>query len=367
MLIEIGEDIVAKAETGDAVALEVLQQLAIAYKYGKHLIFIPISLLVRICSISYLNKNVISIYKRLRNKASELGVLKQAISYSAIVTTIDPNNQNQLWVHPARHVAIELYEETHLLVENLLDSDFYKYVSTYYQNNHKLNKCHICFFPLQGGGTTIKNVYEKEIDLGQHLCLAIMDSDKNYPNDQYGSTSGELKQMHEEKEPFNCNYYRMKKVCEIENLIPLSIVQTYQKNDKKNIFQLSPKLALSFFDMKKGLRFCSIKNEAMYNYWESIFSDHEELKDKLKKCHQECLVEHKYEVSKDIKNTCPKSSNILDGFGSDLLKDLLHDVASIGKLKKVKPYELTEDQREEWENIGKLVFEWCCAGEKIRV
>lgn len=367
MLIEIGKDIVEKAEKGDEASLEILQQLAIAYKYGKHLIYIPIPLLIRICSISYLDKNVISIYKIIKGKASELGVLKQAIGYSAIITTLDPNNQNQLWVHPARHCAMELYEETHLLVENLLDADFFRYVSKYYQDNHKLGKCPICFFPLQGGGATIKDVYAEEMDLKQHFCLAIMDGDKKYPNDQYGQTSEELKQVHEKEEPLNCDYYRMEKVCEIENLLPLPIVQEYSNNNKKAIFHLNPQLKLSFFDMKKGFMCCNIKDECMYNYWQNIFIGHENLRSELEECYKKCLTEYQYKVSKETKNTCTKSSNLIDGFGSDLLKDILSDGTSIAKLKKIKGYQLTDDQREEWESIGKLIFEWCCAGEKMRV
>lgn len=367
MLIEIGEDIVTSAEKGDETALEVLQQLANACKYGKHLVFISIPLLKRICEITHLEKNVTSIYRKLKGKASELGGLKQSIGYSAIVTMVNPNNQNQLWIHPECYYTIELYEETHLLVENLLDSDFFKYVSKYYQNNHKLSKCSICFFPLQGGGATIKDVYAREIDLKQHFCLAIMDSDKKYPNDQYGQTSEDLKQIHDEKKPFNCTYYRMEKVSEIENLIPVSIVKAYKNNNKNQIFQSNPQLELSFFDMKKGFACCNIKNEAMYTYWKDRFNSDEDLKNKLEKCHQDCLIGCLYNVSKETKKNCRNSLNILDGFGSDLLKNLLCNGVSISKLKNIKNYQLTSNQQDEWETIGKLIFEWCCAGKKMRV
>lgn len=368
MLIEIGEDIVALAEKGDETTLEVLHQLANACKYGKHQVFMSIPLLERICRISHLDKIATSIYRKLKGKASEWGVLKNAVEHSAIVTMKNPNNQKQLWIHPTRHPAIELYEETHLLVENLLDLDFFtKCVLKYYQNNHKLSKCPICFFPLQGGGTTIKDVYAREIKLKQHFCLAIVDSDKKYPDDQYGQTSEELKQIHDKEQPFNCFHCRMEKVSEIENLIPVSVVKEYKNNNSKQLFQLYPLLELSFFDMKKGFMCCNIKDEAMYTYWKDRFNDYEDLKNKLEKCHQECLLVHRYNVSKETKKSCCNSSCILDGFGSDLLKDLLHDGASISKLKNVKNNQLTENQRDEWEAIGKIIFEWCCAGQKMRV
>ena len=79
--------------------------------------------------------------------------------------------------------------------------------------------------------------------------------------------------------------------------------------------------------------------------------------------HFACLLK----VAKDTQKTCTKSPDLIDGFGSDLLKDILSDGTSIGKLKKIKDHQLTDEQREEWESIGKLIFEWCCAGEKMRV
>ena len=363
MLITIGEDIVERSERGDVITLDVLERLANACRYGKHIVYIPIRMLHRICAIPYLNKTVISIFQKLKDKTSGLGSLKDKIGFCAMVTFENPHDPNLLWIHPARHGNMELYVETHLLAENLLDTDFFRYLAMYYQRNHKLTKCQICFYPLQGGGNTIKDIYANEIALAQHLCLAIVDSDKRYPEDQCGKTSEELMKTHDEMQPFNCRYYRMERVREIENLIPLLIIKAH--NGRKRVFQFNFQTELSYFDMKKGFVCCDIKNEKMYNYWQDIFEECADLKDNLHNC-QGCLSGHGYAVPKEIRKKCDKPT-LLDGFGSDLMKNLLQDSTSIRDLKSIKTYHLTESQQEEWFTIGKLVFEWCCAGEKMRV
>ena len=226
-------------------------------------------------------------------------------------------------------------------------------------------KCPICFFPLQGGGATIKDVYAKEIALAQHFCLAVMDGDKRYPDDQYGQTSEELINIHNKENPFNCTYYRMERVCEIENLIPLPVIGAYKNNKSKKVFQLNLQSKLSYFDMKKGFACCNINSGNMYDFWKNIFDDYNDLRDKLPDC-LDCLKNHNYKISKEDRKDCDKLT-VLDGFGSDLMKDLLNDGKSMNDLKNIKSGQLTEEQQKEWLAIGKIIFEWCCAGEKVRV
>lgn len=301
MLIEIGEDIVNYAKIGDGDAVEALQKLAYASKYGKHVVFASIPMLQQIThDIKKLDEASISIYKKVRDKAYKLQALRQKIKISAIVTFTKPQNQNLLWIDPKSNKDFELYEETHLLSENLLDITFYIYVSKYYQSTNKLSKHLICFYPLQGGGNTIKDVYKREVELKQHFCLAIMDSDKKYPHDQCGQTSKELEQIHNTQNPFNCAYYIMNDVCEIENLLPQCLIAVCDRNNKRKIFQLDPPLDLSYFDMKKGLVPCQIKDENAYEYWLEKLAKFEELKNKLENC-RECLENSNYSVSKEKK------------------------------------------------------------------
>ena len=357
MLIEVGDDIIDKAENGDSVAVEVLEQLANAYKYNKHLIFLLPKQCKLISSIKYLSSNSRAIYNGM--KVYDLDSIKGKIKFSAIISYINPNVANKLWINPEDHKTMEFYEETHLLIEKILDKKFFEKVVSYYRNNNKLRDQPICYYPLHGGGGTIKTVYEEEINLKQHFCLAIVDGDKKYPGDKYGQTSENLKTIHDSKNPFNCGYYRMESVSEIENLIPIIVINKLgYETDAKPILQIKP---LSYVDMKKGVVCCNIMNQEMYDYVLNLLNSIG-LGGKLEKC-KECLLNCKFKVDKKTKEGCVKSKTIIDGFGSNLLSNLLNEGECIGKLEKIGKKDLTDDQLKEWNEIGEKIFNWCCCAK----
>lgn len=362
MLIEVGDDIIVKAGKGDKDAIEVLEQLANAYKYGKHIIFLSHEQVASILRIKYLSSSSHSFYKELRESIYSLNTLKDKIKFSVIISCNSPNNPEKLWIDPTKRKALELYEETHLLVENLLDIEFFEYVVSYYRNNNKLRQHPICYFPLHGGGNTTKTVYKKEIELKQHFCLAILDSDKKYPGDKYGQTSEDLRSIHDSENPFNCGYYRMECVSEIENLIPISVIDKFgYKTNANPILQIG---SLSYVDMKKGVVCCNIINQEMYDYVLSLLNSIGR-GTKLGEC-KECLLNCKFRVDKKTKEACKKSKTIVDGFGSNLLSNLLNEGECIGKLEKIRKSDLTNDQLKEWNKIGRIIFEWCCCAEEVK-
>lgn len=309
MLIEVGDDIIDKAENGDSVAVEVLEQLANAYKYNKHLIFLLPKQCKLISSIKYLSSNSRAIYNGM--KVYGLDSIKGKIKFSAIISYINPNAANKLWINPKDYKTMEFYEETHLLIENLLDKRFFEKVVSYYRNNNKLRDQPICYYPLHGGGGTIKTVYEEEIQLKQHFCLAIVDGDKKYPGDKYGQTSENLKTIHDSKNPFNCRYYRMEYVSEIENLIPISVIDKFgYKTNVNPILQIRP---LSYVDMKKGVICCNIINQEMYDYILSLLNGIG-LRAKLEEC-KECLLNCNFRVDKKNKRDMYEIKNYNSRFG----------------------------------------------------
>ena len=364
MLIEVGDDIIEKAKDGDSIAVEVLEQLAIAYKYNKHIIFLSHEKRDLILDIKYLSSTSIAIYNRM--KVSYLKSIKDEIEYTTIVSCINPNNPNKLWINPISHNAMELYKETHLLVENLLDVDFYNYVVLYYQNGNKVKRdCNISYYALQGGGDTIKDVYKREIKLGKHFCLAIVDSDKKYPDGECGQTSKGLENIHAAENPFNCRYYRMKDVSEIENLIPIPVIKSCKSIANNPIFKYNiPLEFFSFVDMKKGFAFCNISNERMYKHFGNFFNTNIKLKEDFKICIKCISDNNRYCINNDIRNKCKEITFVMKPFGANLLANLLNNKSCIAKFKNVKIWDLSSEQQKEWKEIGKMIFEWCCCAKK---
>lgn len=179
MLIEFCKDIAEDACNGNQRALQVLDYLLMAHRLGKHLIFFPhevATILARSGMNDSIRRECISIGKQ----TSSIGALSHRISIKLVVTQNEyapGENQKVIQFNPYSNNSFELYEETHLLTENLLDADFYLALVSYYKRKAKVNSVNVCFFPLQGGGDTINLVMEKEIMLGHHLCIAIVDSD----------------------------------------------------------------------------------------------------------------------------------------------------------------------------------------------
>ena len=73
-------------------------------------------------------------------------------------------------------------------------------------------------------------------------------------------------------------------------------------------------------------------------------------------------IKVKKEVKGKKKKKNKKKKNdevILPGFGSSLLEVIMR--SSNCELIRINKECLTVSQQKEWENIGKIVFDWCCA------
>lgn len=366
MLIEICEDVVVLAETNDSDSIAVLDKIAMAHKYGKHFVYAPFPLLIRICKMQSLNKSTRRIYSDIKKHCASSGTLVSGIGFRAKVTVASPPASTSVYYiqfNPKLVSGFELYEETHLLAENLSDCSFFEYIVEYYKRSMGIN-CPVCFYPMQGGGDTIKMVYLNEIQLGQHFCLAIMDSDKKYPEGALGNTCKGLKRIHKQHNPFHCFYYIMENIREVENLIPLSVVKSYNNNSDKQIFRDNIEVDLSFFDMKEGLLSCKIAGD-IYTYWATQLSVYTELNKQLSECNG--CVSHCNPRPKenDCEEVCDRR-RIIEGFGSKLLDNLHWDNDSKERLKNVEEHHLSSAQKTEWGAIGKLIFEWCCASSHMR-
>lgn len=354
MLIELCNDIANDACNGKKKALEVLFYISMAYRMGKHLVFLPHSVVETIRK-SQLPDNLRRLYTSIGKQTSSLGILSRKISVKIVVTQKDyvgSENQKILVFNPYCNMQYELYEETHLLTENLQDSDFYLALVTYYKRKYRLNSFAVCFFPLQGGGDTIRKFLENEIFLAQHACLAIVDSDKKYENAKKGDTYKKLKEVLERNKYEFCDLYCMDKVREIENLIPYRMLRDISQYKSNRLIKENFDFDMSYFDMKDGILAKQLSDTKFVSYW----------RNNLQVNHKSIASIIKYEVLAKTKRKKTKKSVkevILPGFGSKVLEVFLKNCRN--NLMRTTDEDLTEAQRNEWENIGKTIFEWCCS------
>ena len=348
MLIEICEDVIDEVERGNEDAISTLEKIGLAYKYGKHIVSLQINLYDRIKNCCYVSEYIKDLFKQIIAKYYSIGLIKKSVTFSVKVTFgIDTQRQDTggIIINPRNNNSFEFYEETHFLVENLLDEKFYKYCLEYYKRNNKI-KIGYSYYPLLGGGSTITKVYQLEIKLKQHFCLAIVDSDKKCPEGSKGDTAKSLLNA-DKKKPFNCKCYVMEEVMEIENLLPKSVVEKY-KNEINSL-----QFNLSFFDYKKGLCREKLLNSNLLSYWQEQLNE---------KGYDKDLEEIKKDVTslkEDEFKIQYKDQKLIEGFGEDVLNHCL--VNYNNDLAKIRDGNLTSEQSKEWTEIGKLFFEWTCA------
>jgi len=159
--------------------------------------------------------------------------------------------------------------------------------------------------------------------------------------------------------PFNIDFYIMSKTREIENLIPLCILCIFSNKKQRDFLDRYNNL-LAFFDFKVGMEYKILYNNDVYNGWKTVFPNEinwEEI-DTIKS-----TSDTQAEFESKLKELeLPK---LVDEWGKTILSKVLYPTNkkqkdSIHKLYDISEKDLTLSQKEEWENIGKNVFSWCC-------
>lgn len=372
MFVEVDIDVVSKAldqnDLDQEIALETLRELAMAVRRNHHVVFIPLLSVQLIGKLSnYLSNNEIVCFQYCFKKKRDLQVLGNSLIIKCVVSFGESTKKvgNIIYLNPKENVNFEFNEESHLLTENIMDSVFYGCVTKVFQKYKHLD-CGVFrarFFPVQGGGATIKDVYLLECKQREHFCLCIMDSDKKWPNcSEYGQTAQEFEKalngwVKENGEAIRCNYYIMQMASEIENLIPLAVLKHFSSiqssrfvTNHSNIFQ--------WLDLKKGIEYKILYNNEAYKEWKAA------LPNDIPWAQIDSIM-HESGDEKDFKQKV-KEANLpvaVTPWGGKLLEKVLFPDRRHSEkysLFETKLDELLPEQKTEWLTIGALIFSWCC-------
>ena len=376
MLIVINQDIVEKAinskDVDNKIAINTLKKVLLSVKWRKHIVFAPDLTeedIHKLTGNNYLTPEELDLLRYVHSKRqNSYGILGRLSHYVMLSFFVDTHiDSNIVYINPKYDVDFELYEETHLITENILDSEFYsKAVCKYFLKTNRLSdECFsTSFYPVQGGGATTSDVLNCELDLKQHFCFVIVDSDKKYPDcESEGDTAKGIRETVKEYEdnngqkPFHIDFYVMSKVREIENLIPFCILKLFSNKTQKNFLEQHSNV-LSFFDMKDGLEYRILYDNNVYNGWKTAFPDEINWA-------QIDTFKANSTSQKNFEEKTKNLSKLVDEWGDTILKNVLNPKTKKQKDAKYKLFEikekdLTPDQKEEWDNIGKYVFSWCC-------
>lgn len=347
MLIKVEKDFVDKVLQGkEEKFVNVLRRLLWAIQFGKHIVFFEVSDYKRLIECSLLGNIEKALLNKVQDKNYQIKAIISEVNIICHITTKEKTRREDenIYINPTEYLGFNFEEETHLITENLSDARFFvKYILSNYQRNNKTRNIVTNFFGLMGGGSTIGQVIKQEVELKQHFAFAITDSDKKYPTcnkkgDTCRSVEKELR-----KKPFNCGHYIMQNVMEVENLLPLSVILENKKLNVKNIKRCILK-DWSFFDMKEGL--CTSNNPEFYKYWNENIN-------------YSCILNIFETACKNGSKEC-----IIEGFGEKVLINFLKLMEK--KTTIFKDEDLSDNQKKEWENIGKHLISWCCCFSKTR-
>ena len=372
MFIEVDIDVVNRALDPNNLdcekAVETLRELTMAVRKNHHVVFIPllsIGLINRLSNV--LSKIEITCLKFCFNKKRDLQVLGNNLLVKCIVSFNNLTNKvgNIIYLNPKDALNFEFNEESHLLTENIMDSEFYECVTKTYQKNKRID-CGVFrtrFFPVQGGGATIKDVYLLECKHGEHFCLCILDSDKKWPNCKvYGQTAQEFEKtigawMKENGEVIKCDYYVMQNTGEIENLIPLTVLKHFSSLQTSRFMRSYSSIFL-WLDLKKGIEYKMFYNDEAYKEWKAVLPV-EIPWTQIDIVKQASIDENDYKERLNNANL----PVVVTPWGGKLLEKVLHpDRKHRGKynLYETNLEELLPEQKAEWLRIGEMIFSWCC-------
>lgn len=359
MLIEIGKDVVARAYEGDELALDVLKDLAVAFKKCFHIIFTDRSSLLIIQKIDGLNKDDKKVYELVGLKLASNKGFYDSFGFHAYIT-FEKNtsmSSDMVIVNPLEIPSFEWFSRTKLVTENLMDADFYDFVVAYYMRKSKIRGFKSESDNIPGGGDTTVQYCDKQIKAKKNFCLIIVDSDLRYKGGSLKETSGKVKSSIDKAMPFNCNYYVIEKLSEIENMIPFPIIASFPCYKNNQIIRDKLQFCHDYFDFKKGLWTNEIVNNDFYRYWyeklchiQSVIDIVEEYREEAVKCGG------KREDFEKLKHRL-----LIEGFGDKLLGTIMKNDEAIALLRKVEDADLSPEQRNVWSGMGQMIFEWCCA------
>lgn len=347
MFIEIDESCIELLKQDKYIVF--FNELAYNIYKGKNYVFLSKEMLEKLYNNDNIDLTPKKIYKDVFNNSSTDMIVKNSVSRSVIVTsengkTIKHNN-DKIVIPIDVAININLFSNRpNLICENISDCKFLYNIGELYKIKNSIKSINIELENTNGGGDTITDIY-KEKNRIKELSLVIVDSDQRYESAPIGAT---LKKILREQEDGICEIYPLY-VHEIENLIPIKMIENYYKNarteeQRENVinflksfkvtdFKKSP---IAFFDMKKGITLKKWREDERYrSYWRSNLAS----------------IGYEYSEEKEI----------INGFGDHLLRKINNHMERVSKNEDFFEKNVDEFMIDIWNELGKIIYSYGCA------
>lgn len=236
----------------------------------------------------------------------------------------------------------ELDKQANFIAENIYDIDVYESFIKSYLKSKGMRNVSLHFKKIIGGGSTSELVIaeQKKIQNGFNLC--ILDSDKLSPTSEFGDTYKKASIAGSDADNLILIPTKSR---ELENIIPLSTLDAFFKTKANRIklqkykrllgLNLSGESILKYLDFKKGIKKLGCKQEPI----PPRIAIEKEMSQLI--CPKPCRNTSQNGHGADC------SCTVLDGFGSDLLKNYTTHI----KAHQIEFNEIDDYCKAEWEYI----------------
>lgn len=250
-----------------------------------------------------------------------------------------------------------------LLLENSRDSSILEKTKEIFQLVHKIKiKGTTSSFTVESGNGADIAVHWRALRDNRKPFLCIVDSDKRYPDSGLGQTALSVGRG---KGGGHLYESVIMDVQEVENLVPFNLIieilrekgactaQAIATHDLLNEVVFESPEVLKYFDYKKGIRVKKCSDQRYRDFWV------EKLNLNINADCNRCLDNNFIGAGREVCDGCI----LVDGVCENL------NVHAAGVLKKMTPHKIAErmlqQELDEWARLGKLIFNWGLASERI--
>ncbi len=341
-----------------AIALDII---ANANREGCHVVFSDRDVADHLLSIgAALSGRTKQALKHIYNRATQLAEFAEIAYVKLLVGDFSEishekiGNQRLIKV-PANSINSALLQKPYLLVENLDDAIFYRFITE--QLNDELNSLGtVAFEPYNGGGNTTGDVYDHIKGTAERLCLCIVDSDRRFPGASPGETASKVEASDRIRPSALAESYVLP-VCSIENLIPFDFLRKVFQGDKTiterlDVYEAHHRDEIwPFVQLKKDIRCADLCDErrAFSIFWTERLGCTE----LISKCVSTQQCEKRDKCATTI--LPPVSHSPLDAVLSGLDSMTLKATTPLPSVKAA------------WVLIARLISAWCCGGPHLAV
>lgn len=333
-------------------------------------------ILFEIAKSRELSTHARAVYKKLANNASEYKIYLESVSkYCRVVANEKrigkkTDGNKEIIIIPTNLMKERSFSEVVIFLgENVIDTQFYKYIGQYYLRKQNCGNINIAFEKRTGGGSTIASELEMILKDEQRLFFCIVDSDrKDGKSPFYGDTREKVESVLKNFSQ-NLGEVVFLEVHEVENLIPYKIINQIASNIPASSG------AIKFMDfLRKStsvddapLRYFDIKGGLPKKNFILLEEDMDRIKrfsrlEEYRKYWMQYLNE--YGII-DLRNI--DGNVIVSGISKNILKHALTYMEGVYNKGQIDDVVIDDYIKEEWDKIGEKVFTWGCVGNRIAV